>query len=571
MKQYPLPENWYWIPFSNICLIISRGRSPKYGKGTAYAIKSAHVYPDGIRWHEAPTVTDQFAEKYEAIFALKEDDVLLNGTGRGTAGRSALVRESIEAVYIPDSHVNLIRTMQRRCLGAYLFYWLQTAYANKQIELNTLGSTNQTELSATKVKDFHLPLPPLPVQHTIVSILDQADSIRRKRNEASNLADQLSNATFVEMLGHPANNPKKWPLTALGAFLTQVRRAVTTEVDDEYAQITVRWYGKGAKVREHGLGSERRTKRQYLVKKGDFIYSRIDARKGAFAIASDDVDGCIVTSDFPLFEIDENLVLPRFLESFSRMPYFWELCAQNSEGTTNRARLKEDKLLRIRIPLPPLDEQFYFIQANDHLLATLGKQTNGEDASDALMATLLNRAFSGELTAEWEAVHAELIAAEVARLERRPQLALLSLVAQRQARRPEPVGVTSLMKYAFLAQQEGAVLHQPASHLYDFVPYHFGPFAKEVYADLEALEAAGWLTIHRASDDDPDAPERLEISLSPERTEAVETAVAELSAAEQADLSEVIATYGDLAHNELLNVVYANHPAYARRSRWRKR
>ncbi|MCB0188164.1 MAG: hypothetical protein KDE31_28040, partial [Caldilineaceae bacterium] len=206
----------------------------------------------------------------------------------------------------------------------------------------------------------------------------------------------------------------------------------------------------------------------------------------------------------------------------------------------------------------------------NYFLYQADKFTTGQGQADELWRALLFRAFTGELTAEWEATHVDLVAEEVARLERRPRLALLALVAQQQARDAAPVGITSLMKYTFLAQQEGQTLRQAVNHLYDFVPYHFGPFTTDVYTDLEALEAESWLSVRHASDDDPDAPERIEISLSPERVEEVVEAVAELSAAERADLEAVISQYGDLTHNELLDVVYEKYPAYAKKSRWRK-
>lgn len=41
----------------------------------------------------------------------------------------------------------------------------------------------------------------------------------------------------------------------------------------------------------------------------------------------------------------------------SKTPYFIEICQKASEKTTNRLRLKEDKFLAMKIPLPPLEEQ----------------------------------------------------------------------------------------------------------------------------------------------------------------------------------------------------------------------
>ena len=44
-----------------------------------------------------------------------------------------------------------------------------------------------------------------------------------------------------------------------------------------------------------------------------FIFSKIDARNGAFGIIPEELDGAIVTNDFPVFDIDETIINPTFL------------------------------------------------------------------------------------------------------------------------------------------------------------------------------------------------------------------------------------------------------------------
>ncbi len=45
---------------------------------------------------------------------------------------------------------------------------------------------------------------------------------------------------------------------------------------------------------------------------GDITYNRMWATKGAFGVASSDVEGCMVTNDFPVFR-SKGAVLPEFL------------------------------------------------------------------------------------------------------------------------------------------------------------------------------------------------------------------------------------------------------------------
>lgn len=67
---------------------------------------------------------------------------------------------------------------------------------------------------------FEIPLPPLPEQKRIAAILDKADAIRRKRQQAIQLADDFLRAVFLDMFGDPVTNPKGWPLKRFGEIGT---------------------------------------------------------------------------------------------------------------------------------------------------------------------------------------------------------------------------------------------------------------------------------------------------------------------------------------------------------------
>jgi len=62
---------------------------------------------------------------------------------------------------------------------------------------------------------FQVLLPPLSEQKRIAGILDQADGVRRKRQQALSLTDQFLRSTFLELFGDPVTNPKRWPMVSL--------------------------------------------------------------------------------------------------------------------------------------------------------------------------------------------------------------------------------------------------------------------------------------------------------------------------------------------------------------------
>ena len=111
------------------------------------------------------------------------------------------------------------------------------------------------------------------------------------------------------------------------------------------------------------LGKNIGTKTQYLAREGQFIMSKIDARNGVFGIITNEIDGAIVTSDFPLFDVNTKLVHPFYLYLLSTTKPFIQYAQSCSRGTTNRQRIDVDSFLSQKIPLPSLAEQNKIIAA----------------------------------------------------------------------------------------------------------------------------------------------------------------------------------------------------------------
>lgn len=72
------------------------------------------------------------------------------------------------------------------------------------------------------LKSIEIPLPPLAEQKRIAAILDKADSIRQKRKQAIDLADDLLRSVFLDMFGDPVNNPKGWAVDTLKELSTKI-------------------------------------------------------------------------------------------------------------------------------------------------------------------------------------------------------------------------------------------------------------------------------------------------------------------------------------------------------------
>lgn len=120
----------------------------------------------------------------------------------------------------------------------------------------------------------------------------------------------------------------------LHELLRKSEERATLDPEETYREITIRLWGKGVVLRREALGAEIGAGVRFLSRKEQFILLRIDARNGAFGLVPDSLDDAVVTNDFPVFNLNRERLLPRYLELFSKTSGFTELCKAASEGTT---------------------------------------------------------------------------------------------------------------------------------------------------------------------------------------------------------------------------------------------
>lgn len=171
-----------------------------------------------------------------------------------------------------------------------------------------------------------------------------------------------------------------WRTVRLADILTAVRTPVVIEDDREYMQITVRIKGRGLTLRRRAKGSEIATKRQFMARSGQLLVSKIDARNGGLALVPDELDGGVVSGDFPVFDVDETLCVPAYLGLYVARQDFWDECLAVSEGSTNRVRLVPDQFLDLEVDLPSPHEQQAILRSVNAMALAHAAWTREADA-----------------------------------------------------------------------------------------------------------------------------------------------------------------------------------------------
>jgi type I restriction enzyme, S subunit len=189
---------------------------------------------------------------------------------------------------------------------------------------------------------------------------------------------------------------EKWPLIPLGELLRSASRPVTLAPEQTYRVLGARWYAGGLFVKDVKLGAAIQARTAFVVREGDFVYNRLFAWKGSFAVATTSDDGCIVSNEFPCFEARADRLDASYLRLYFTKEAAWNEALGLSSGSTptSRNRLKEDRLLRMAIPLPSLEEQRRIVVRVESIAAKVEEAQRVRRAAEKEGAALLRSEFA---------------------------------------------------------------------------------------------------------------------------------------------------------------------------------
>ncbi|WP_158679829.1 restriction endonuclease subunit S [Deinococcus sp. NW-56] len=156
-------------------------------------------------------------------------------------------------------------------------------------------------------------------------------------------------------------------------------------------------FGRGVFVGQSKLGSDFAYPKLTRLEAGNFTYPKLMAWEGALGLVPPECDGLVVSTEFPVFRVNENAVLPEVLDAHFKNPAVWPLIAGESTGTNvRRRRLNPSDFLAYPFPLPTRQTQDK-IAATWRAASALDADETVASELDALPASILARAFAGAL------------------------------------------------------------------------------------------------------------------------------------------------------------------------------
>lgn len=276
---------------------------------------------------------------------------------------------------------------------SYLYYVLKCLNFDGKTDRAVMGKT----LNKKKLSQIKIPLPLIAEQRRIASILDKADEIRRKRQEAIKLTEELGRSLFLDMFGDPVTNPNGWELRELKDVLSIVSGQVDPKsepyidmphIGGENIESHTNRLIKIQTPRELGLKSGK-----YLFRPDDVLYSKIRPYLNKVSIPY--FEGVCSADIYPL-RVKKSEIEQNFLAYLLRSQFFLDYAEKHSTRT-NIPKINRPTLLSFQFPCPPMEKQKKFSDECNKVSEVQKSFKKFITESENLFNSLLQRAFKGEL------------------------------------------------------------------------------------------------------------------------------------------------------------------------------
>ena len=228
-----MTSEWHEVPLRELVGYISKGIAPSYAEEASESTirvlnqkcnRNFRISYGDSRLH------DTLKKKVPPERYVKPDDILINSTGAGTAGRIAQIEDVPSATTI-DGHMILIRS-NGKVTQKFLGYALK-AHQWEVLQLDE-GSTGQTELNRDRLLDeimINYPVS-LDEQNAIVGTLESIDRKLIVNEQLNDNLEQQAQSYFQELFVDNAD--PEWAIGTISDLGTVVGGSTPSKAKPEY-------------------------------------------------------------------------------------------------------------------------------------------------------------------------------------------------------------------------------------------------------------------------------------------------------------------------------------------------
>ena len=286
----------------------------------------------------------------------------------------------------------------------FISYFLNSPAGRRQIDAMAKGTTRQ-RCNLSDLKSIKIDLPPIEEQKRIAAILNKADSLLRKRQQAIRLAEDFLRASFLDMFGDPVTNPKGWQVVKLGELAKSDRYAIkagpfgSALKKECYVSSGYRIYGQEQVIRDdltfgdYYINEDKyRELESCKVESGDMLISLVGTF-GKICIVPPEFEPGIINPRLMKVSFDPLKATPRFMKALltsdSMVRKIESLSHGGTMGIVNVGIMKE-----LEIPVPPVAIQIRFEEVQQKLATLKANYHAAEEQTTSAFSALQSQYFS---------------------------------------------------------------------------------------------------------------------------------------------------------------------------------
>jgi type I restriction enzyme S subunit len=257
------------------------------------------------------------------------------------------------------------------------------------------GGVGLQHITKGKLEAVEILLPQLSEQKRIADILDKADAIRRKRQEAIAIVEgELLRSAFREQLGDPRTNPKGWPIEQLGNVINFVggsqppKETFINEPRPGYVRLVQIRDFKTDKYPTYipkELARRPFSKDDVMIARyGPPVFQILRGLEGCYNVAlmkAENTDR--TTKDFIFYLL--------------QIPEIHDVVVANSQRTAGQSGTNLTLLKGLELPIPPIEKQIEIAAILNSIETYRATAQSYCNAAEELFSSLVQRAFKGEL------------------------------------------------------------------------------------------------------------------------------------------------------------------------------
>jgi type I restriction enzyme S subunit len=281
-------------------LITEENRLIEVSDGEEYACGGVRLHGKGVFVREYKFGTE--IKKKFVQHVVNAGDIVYS-TLFAKAGAFAIAEQDVEGALLSEKFPTF-RLINDRVSLEYLKWFFRSGQLNRIAEDQATGmaSFSLSHLSKSKFLNLKVPVPSPDRQAEVVSLCEEASRCAMEIDTPIRANIKLIEHFIGACAEKAFDGMKQVKLSSIGDY---VYRAATIQPDEQYMQITVAMNHKGLRIRRLCEGKEIKSPGQCYIKDGDILFSRIDIRQGAIGLVGKDLDGGVVTRDFPVFRLHD--------------------------------------------------------------------------------------------------------------------------------------------------------------------------------------------------------------------------------------------------------------------------